>query len=313
MTRAFHVVVMKGGPGEEREVSLQSGRAVAEALRSIGHQVTEIDPQHREFDLPAGTDVVFLALHGDYGEDGTIQQQLEQRGVPYTGCGVETSRIAFDKVLSKERFVAAGVPTPAFAIVDRPEAPWPEAVQLPAVLKPARQGSSVGLHFVDELDAWPSALRECLQHDQRALLEHRVRGRECTVGILDGEALPLVEVKPRSGVYDFKSKYSSGATEYFCPAEFPDTTTAAVQQAGMAAFQAVGGGDYSRVDVMVDDGGQPFVLEVNTLPGMTPTSLLPKAAQAIGLNYAGLCERMVLLALQRHQPSAKDRVAANNS
>lgn len=297
MSRCHRIVVMLGGPGEERDVSLRSGRAVAAALRSRGHKVTEIDPQERDFQLPEGTDAVFLALHGAYGEDGTIQQQLEERGVAYTGCRVETSRIAFDKILTKERFVPAGVPTPSFALFDSPDSAWPEAMQMPAVLKPVCQGSSVGLHFIDSIEEWPKALRDCLQHDDRALLETRIIGRECTVGILDGEVLPIVEVKPRTGVYDYESKYTSGASEYVCPADFTPEVTAAVQAAGLAAFEAVGGGGYGRVDIIVDACGDPFVLEVNTLPGMTETSLLPKAAAAVGMDYVALCERMVELAL----------------
>jgi D-alanine-D-alanine ligase len=307
-----HVVVMMGGPGAEREVSLSSGASVASALRSTGHAVTEIDPSDRTFKLPVDTHVVFLALHGDYGEDGTVQGQLEALGVPYTGCGVETSRIAFDKVLSKERFSAAGVGTPAYAVVDRPDAAWPEPVRVPAVLKPARQGSSVGLQFIDNVDAWPSALAECLRHDDRALLEERISGRECTVGIMEGRPLPVVEVRPRSGVYDFESKYTSGATDYVCPADLADDVTTAVQEAGLAAFEAVGGGDYCRVDVMVGSRGEPFVLEVNTLPGMTPTSLLPKAAAAAGMDYPSLCERMVELALRRAPSAVADRSVAGD-
>jgi len=300
MKLRHRIVVMLGGPGSEREVSLRSGSAVAAALRSLGHEVTEIDPWNGDFDLPAGTDVAFLALHGAYGEDGTVQRQLEECGVPYTGCDAETSRIAFDKILTKERCLWAGVPTPPFAVIDSPEADWPGGFQPPAVLKPVCQGSSVGLHFIHAVAQWPDALRECLRHDTRALLEVRVPGRECTVGILDGQPLPIVEVRPRSGVYDYRSKYTSGASEYFCPADFTPAVGAAVQRAALAAFRAVGGGDYGRVDVIVDGEGNPFVLEVNTLPGMTETSLLPKAAAAAGIGYAALCERMVHLAVRRH-------------
>lgn len=296
---SLHIAVMMGGPGAEREVSQRSGAAVVAALRSLGHQVTEVDPQDREFSLPDPTDAVFLALHGAYGEDGTVQEQLEQLGVPYTGCGVEVSRVAFDKVLTKQRCVAAGVVTPRFEVFDSPDAPWPADWQPPAILKPVRQGSSVGLHFIQSTENWSAVLEDCLRHDSRALLEQRVFGRECTVGILEGRALPLVEVRPRSGVYDYQSKYTQGASEYLCPAPFDVEVTAAVQAAGLAAFKAIGGGDYGRVDVMVDEAGTPFVLEVNTLPGMTATSLLPKAAAVTGMGFAALCERMVQLALAR--------------
>jgi D-alanine-D-alanine ligase len=299
MTGPLHIVVLAGGPGSEREVSLHSGAGVTRALRSLGHEVTEVDPRERQFALPPSTDVVFLALHGAYGEDGTVQRELETLGVPYTGCGVEVSRIAFDKVLTKQRCVAAGVVTPRFEVFDSPDAKWPEGWQPPAILKPVCQGSSVGLHFINAVAGWSAAIEDCLQHDTRALLEERVTGRECTVGILAGRTLPIVEVRPRSGKYDYQSKYTVGATEYLCPAPWDDDLTASVQAAARAAFNAIGGGDYARVDMMVAGDGTPYVIEVNTLPGMTETSLLPKAAAAAGVGYAALCDRMVRLALAR--------------
>lgn len=300
MSHRYRIVVMQGGPGAERDVSLRSGAAVSAALRSCGHEVVEIDPQDQTFTLPPETDAVFLALHGAYGEDGRLQQELDALGIPYTGCGAETSGIAFDKILTKNRFVAADVPTPPFAVLDSADAEWPAHLEPPAVLKPVCQGSSVGLHFIQSVDEWRAALRDCLRHDRRALLEGRISGRECTVSILDGQVLPVVEVRPRSGVYDYESKYTTGATEYVCPAEFTPEVTVAVQAVGWAAFEAVGGGDYGRVDVIVDAVGTPVVLEVNTLPGMTETSLFPKAAAAAGIGYGAMCERMVELALERH-------------
>eukprot|EP00752_Nemacystus_decipiens_P010396 g9264.t1 len=215
---------MQGGPGTERDVSLLSGAAVAAALRSRGHEVIDVDPRERHFTLPAGTDVVFLALHGAYGEDGSIQRELEALHVPYTGCNARTSSLAFDKVLTKEECAAAGVRTPSFAVLDSEDADWPAHMQPPVVLKPVCQGSSMGLHFIDSTEEdWKGALRDCLKYGARALLEARISGRECTVSILDGQVLPVVEVKPRSGVYDFKSKYTAGATEYVCPAELATT------------------------------------------------------------------------------------------
>ena len=300
MTCPHHITVLLGGPSAEREVSLRSGAAVAAALRSLGHRVTELDPCTADWQLPAGTEVVFLALHGTYGEDGTVQQQLEKLRVPYTGCGPAASRLAFDKVLTKQRCVTAGVPTARFAVFAAPDAPWPAGWQPPVVLKPVRQGSSVGLQFVDRIADWPAALRESLKFDTEVLLEERIVGCETTVGILDGVALPVVEVRPHNGVYDFHSKYTKGATEYFCPAELPPGVTERVQAAALGAFAAIGGGDYARVDVMVRASGEPVVLEINTLPGMTETSLLPKAAAAMGLSYPALCERMVDLALRRN-------------
>ncbi len=293
------VTVMLGGPSAEREVSLRSGAAVAEALRSIGHEVHELDPQAEGWKLPPGTEVVFLALHGTYGEDGTVQQRLEELGVPYTGCDPEASRVGFDKLLTKQRCLAAGVPTARFALIESTGASWPMGWNPPVVLKPVRQGSSVGLQFVERVADWSRALAEAMRFDTQVLMEEKITGRETTVGILGGAPLPLVEVRPQTGVYDYQNKYTAGATEYLCPAPFDAETTARIQAAGVGAFNAIGGRDYARVDVMVRPTGEPVVLEVNTLPGMTETSLLPKAAAAAGIGYADLCQRMLELALKR--------------
>src|SRR6478736_1616893 len=295
----LNITVMLGGPSAEREVSLRSGASVAAALRSFGHNVTELDPQKSGWKLARETDVIFLALHGTYGEDGTVQAELDKIGVPYTGCSAEASRIGFDKALTKEKCVANKVPTARSLVLDSAKTPWPMGWNPPLVIKPVRQGSSVGLQFVERVEEWPAALTEALRHDSQVLIEEKIIGRETTVGILDDQPLPVVEVRPKSGVYDYRTKYSVGATEYFCPAPFDEATTQRVQAAGLAAFKAIGGRDYSRVDVMVRANGDPVVLEVNTLPGMTETSLLPKAALAAGIGYADLCQRMVLLALKR--------------
>jgi D-alanine-D-alanine ligase len=304
MVQRLKIVVMLGGPSAEREVSLKSGAGVAKALRSLGHAVTELDPQTPDWILPPHTDAVFLALHGTYGEDGTVQAQLEKLGVPYTGCDSEASRVAFDKVLTKQKCVAAGVPTAKFFVVNSEKTPLPKDLQLPLVAKPVRQGSSVGLQFVERAEDWQDALAGALKFDSEILVEEKIVGRETTVGILDGAALPIVEVRPKVGAYDYRNKYTAGATEYFCPAEFDLATTKKIQAAALGAFRAVGGRDYARVDVMVRATGEPVVLEVNTLPGMTETSLLPKAAKAAGIGYADLCQRMIDLALKRK--AAKD-------
>jgi D-alanine-D-alanine ligase len=299
MNRKLNITVMLGGFSAEREVSLKTGAAAAKALRSLGHTVHELDPKDNNWTLPPKTAVVFLALHGTYGEDGQVQARLEKFGVPYTGCGVEASRLAFDKVLTKQRCVAAGVPTAKFAVFDPPGATWPMGWEPPVVLKPVRQGSSVGLQFVDRVADFSAALTEALRHDTQVLMEERIVGRETTVAILDGQALPVVEVRPKEGAYDYANKYTAGRTDYFCPAPFDPPVTAAIQKAALGAFNAVGGRDYARVDVMVRANGEPVVLEVNTLPGMTETSLLPKAAAAAGIGYAELCQRMIDLAMKR--------------
>src|SRR3954463_12388745 len=298
-SRVLKVTVMLGGPSAEREVSLWSGAAVADALRSLGHDVSEVDPKTEDWALPKGTEVVFRALHGTYGEDGTVQTRLEKLGVPYTGCGPESSRIAFDKVLTKQRCQAAGVPTARFTVIESVSASWPMGWQPPLVIKPVCQGSSVGIQFVERVSDWNDALTESMRYDQRVLVEEKIIGRETTVGILDGAPLPIVEVRPKQGVYDYASKYTAGASEYLCPAPFSDEGTERIQQAALGVFQAIGGRDYGRVDVMVRGNEEPVVLEVNTLPGMTKTSLLPKAAAAAGFSYAELCQRMIDLALRR--------------
>jgi D-alanine-D-alanine ligase len=299
MAVKFKIVVMSGGPSAEREVSLRSGAAVAKALRSLGHNTTEIDPKDGQFDLPDETDVVFLALHGTYGEDGTVQRRLDELGAIYTGCDAEASRIAFDKVLTKKLCIESGVPTAKFLVVNSEKARLSKNLQLPLVMKPVRQGSSVGLQFVERVEDWQKALTDALKFDSEVLVEEKIVGREVTVGILDGKPLPIVEVRPKSGAYDYRNKYTVGCTEYFCPADFDTATTKWIQVAALGAFKAIGGRDYARVDMIVRANGEPVVLEVNTLPGMTETSLLPKAAAAAGLNYAQLCQLMIDLALKR--------------
>jgi len=302
MRESLNVVVMSGGPSAEREVSLRSGAGVARALRSLGHTVFEIDPKTTDWFLPPGTHVVCLApLHGTYGEDGTVQRQLEKLGVPYTGCDPEASRVSFDKVLTKKRCLAAGVPTAKYLVVNSANTAWPRDWRPPLVVKPVRQGSSVGLQFVERIEQWPGALAEALRFDSEVLVEEKIIGRETTVAILDGEPLPVVEVRPKTGSYDYRNKYTAGCTEYCCPADFDAATTKRIQDAALGAFQAVGGRDYARVDVMVRGDGQPVVLEVNTQPGMTETSLLPKAAAAAGIGYEELCQRMIDLTLDRAQ------------
>jgi len=247
-----------------------------------------------------------LALHGTYGEDGTVQTELETLGVPYTGCGPEASRVAFDKLLTKQRCLAAGVPTPRHVVLDGSSS-WPDGWRPPVVLKPLRQGSSVGLEFLDRREDFAPALERSLGHDCEVLLEERIPGMETTVGILDDGALPVVEVVPRAGGYDYTNKYTPGRTDYFCPARLPAATTTRVQAAALGAYRAIGARDCARVDVMVTPDHEPYVLEVNTLPGMTELSLLPKAAAAAGLDFESLCQRLVELAWRRRpNPPARE-------
>lgn len=300
--RDTKIAVLMGGPSTEREVSLRSGAACAAALRRAGRDVYEVDVRGPDFRLRPGTAVAFLALHGTFGEDGEVQRLLEARGITYTGCGVEASHDCFDKVRSKQFFVAAGVPTPAYEVVSRDYGARSAALSLrpPLVVKPACQGSSVGVTIVRHGGAVVTrALKEAFRYGSRAVVESFVDGRELTVGIFDGRALPVVEICPKRGFYDYRNKYTQGATDYVVPARLPQTTTRDTQRAALAAFRATGCRDYARVDLRLNRHGQPFVLEINTLPGMTAMSLLPKAAAAANISFEELCSRIVMMALER--------------
>jgi D-alanine-D-alanine ligase len=287
------LTVLKGGPGSERDVSLRSGSSVATALRSAGALVDEIEVTGTAVGIPEGTELVFNLIHGTFGEDGGLQSLLGERGIPYTGEGEEQSRVAFDKILTKRALVAAGVPTPRHEILRSGEVP---TLPLPIVIKAPRQGSSVGVHLVHSALEIAPALADCLLHGEEILVEELVSARELTVGILGDEALPVVEIKPREGFYDYTNKYTKGATDYLVPAPLTPGETRIVQDVALAASRALGLAVYSRVDVLLGSDG-PTVLEINTIPGMTETSLLPKAAEASGLDFISLCCRIASLSL----------------
>lgn len=295
------VAVLMGGPGSERDVSLASGKAVAGALREKGLAVVEVDVRDGDFALPEDTVLAFNVIHGTFGEDGGLQAVLEERGIPYTGAGRESSRIAFDKHLAKEAFVSAGVPTPASETIDLAKGESP-SMDLPYVIKSPCQGSSVGVYIVKTAEEAESALKDVVRYGNIVLVEQFVSGRELTVGVLDNLALPVVEIVPPDGVYDMASKYPwlSGAkgSQYFCPAELDSETTLRVQEAALAAHLALNLEIYSRVDVLLDAGGNPYVLEANTLPGMTATSLLPKSAAAAGMDFGELCLRIAAMGME---------------
>jgi D-alanine-D-alanine ligase len=261
---------------------------VAAALRNAGAQVEEIELTDTTVVIPEGTELVFNLIHGTFGEDGGLQQVLDDLGIAYTGEGAAQSRVAFDKILTKQALVSSGVPTPRFEILSAGEHP---TLPLPIVIKAPRQGSSVGVHLIHETAAIYPALADCLLHGEEILVEELVTGRELTVGVIGDQVLPVVEIKPNEGFYDYANKYTKGATEYLVPAPLGGTETAAVQEVALAAVRALGLGVYSRVDVLLSAAG-PTVLEINTIPGMTETSLLPKAAAAIGLDFAALCCRI---------------------
>jgi D-alanine-D-alanine ligase len=296
------IAVLMGGPGSEREVSLASGKAVLKALSGLGLDATGVDVTGHSIALPAGTDLAFNVIHGTFGEDGELQAQLEALGIPYTGAGVESSRRAFDKNLAKAAFTAAGVPTPKAEILDVSKGPQLPSFPAPFVVKAPRQGSSVGVHIIKDPAKAGAAIEDAAQYGDDILVEEFVEGMELTVAILNDQALPIVHIIPPEGEYDFSSKYpwlSGGkGSQYACPADLNGESTRAVQQAALAAHRSLGIEIYSRVDVLLDKHGRPFVLEANTIPGMTETSLLPKAAAAAGIPFAQLCLTIAELSYQ---------------
>ncbi len=296
------IAVLMGGPGSERAVSLASGNAVLKALLGLGLEAVAVDVTRHEIHLPAGTDLAFNVIHGTFGEDGELQSLLDDLGVPYTGAGAKSSRIAFDKNLAKAAFLHAHVPTPRAEIINVSAGLQLPSFSAPFVVKPPREGSSVGVHIVrDQADA-AEAMQDAAKYGNEILVEEFINGMELTVAILNDGALPIVHISPPDGVYDMASKYPwlSGAkgSEYFCPADLDLETTMAVQAAALAAHRSLGVEIYSRVDVLLDSQNRPFVLEANTIPGMTETSLLPKAAAAAGISFPELCKTIAELSLQ---------------
>jgi len=296
------IAVLMGGPGSEREVSLATGRGVAKALRSLGAEVIEIDVRNEDFQLPNDVDLAFITIHGTFGEDGQIQKILERRGIAYTGEGVTTSEIAFDKTRTKERFLEHGVTTPPWEVIHAGERP---TIPLPIVVKPPRQGSTVGVVIVKNENELESAINEASKYDCELLIEKFVSGRELTIGVLGDQALPILEIIPKGGFYDFNNKYpflnpqAGGGAEHVCPANIDAKKTKEIQELALRAFRAAGLQVYARVDAILSETGQPFILEINNIPGMTETSLLPEAAAAVGIGYTDLCARIIALSRPR--------------
>ena len=292
------VALMMGGPGKEREVSLRSGAAVAGALRKCGAMVHEMDVTGEDFKLPPDIRIVFNMIHGTFGEDGELQALLDRSGVTYTGENASGSRTAFDKIETKICFDRAGVPTAAWQIIKRGENP---ECKFPCVIKAPRQGSSVGVHIIHSIADIAAALEDCFQYGDRVLVEEFFTGRELTIGILGDQALPVVEIVPHEGFYDYDHKYTKGASDYHVPANLAPDVTAAVQATALAACRALSLEVYSRVDILLAPDGRLNVLEINTIPGMTETSLLPKAAAEAGLDFCALCEEIAGLSLARRK------------
>ena len=301
MVKFRKVAVLMGGGSSEAEISMLSGRAVAAALREAGCDVREVvlDKENR-FTLPEGTEAAFIMLHGAYGEDGGVQADLRRMGVPYVGSDAESSRVSFDKVLSRAAFAAAGVPIPEGYVIapgeDPGEAP---RLPLPVVVKPPRQGSSVGVTIVRDAAGWRPAVDLARAYDPDVIVEAFIPGREWSVAILDNEALPPMEIRPKTGWYDWRNKYADDAgTCYEFPQDNPDDA-ALVEKAraiALAAYHAVGGRGMGRVDARITPEGEIFVLENNSIPGCTAHSILPKAAAKAGLSFSALCARILNLA-----------------
>jgi D-alanine-D-alanine ligase len=293
------VAVLMGGPGSERKVSLKSGEGVVDALRSLGAIVTPVDVTGPDFIVPTGTHVAFNVIHGTFGEDGEIQRILEARGIPYTGEGVRGSELAIDKIASKLRFTECGVPTAKSEIIRDGTKP---VLLLPLVIKAPKEGSSVGVYIVKSPDELASSLEQAWKFGGELLVEEFIAGHELTVGIVGETALPVIEIRARKDFYNFDNKYpflnpNAAGADHLCPAPLDAATTQLVQQTALAAHRALGLEVYSRVDILLSDAGLPFVLEVNTIPGMTPASLLPEAAATTGISYAELCRRIIELSL----------------
>jgi D-alanine-D-alanine ligase len=304
--RILDITVLMGGPSTEREVSLISGQAVAASLARNGHQVTtaDISPEDLSALDRRGIDVVFIALHGDFGESGQVQRLCQQRGLTYVGSGPEASELAMDKVVSKDRFRCAGLATPGWAVLEKglgleERGRLLRAFGLPCVLKPIDGGSSVDVTIARDAAAARGALEHLLATYGRGLVEQYVAGREFTVGILDGAALPVVEIKTTREFYDYFAKYEDDSTQYIVNPPLPAEAAARMSLAAQAGSACLGCRDFCRVDFMMGQDNVPYVLEVNTIPGFTSHSLLPKAAAAVGISFDQLTERIARMALRR--------------
>ena len=325
----MRVAVLMGGNSSEREISLRTGRGIAQALRALGHQVAAVDAADGRL-LPAGeeekaalpgaalqpmigtalarpetlrdAEVVFIALHGGAGEDGTLQALLDLAGKPYTGSGVLASALAMNKAMSKRIFEREGIPTPRWQLLpaDSPAGAVDVAAVggFPLVVKPNEEGSTVGLSIVRSADELEPALRLAADYGAETMIEEYIEGRELTVAVLGDEALPVVEILPKSGFYDYTAKYTAGMSEYFCPADLPEPLAARVRDLGLRASRVLDCRGVTRTDFRLGADQVPQCLEVNTIPGMTPLSLVPMAAKARGMSYDQLVGRMLELALE---------------
>lgn len=296
----IHIALLAGGESAEREISLKSGAAVAGALRDRGHAITVIDP--REVALSSlrweRFDAAFIALHGTYGEDGRVQCLLEDAGIAFTGSNADTSRLAFSKSASKERFAQHYVPTPHYLLIHESDdatriRQQAEKVGYPLVVKPDAQGSSLGVSIIDSPRDLPRALTACFQYDAFGLLEKAIAGTEWTVALLDELVMPSLRIEPGRQYFDYEAKYQDPQTTYHFETDLPTNVVTAIENAGRRAAEVLGTRGLARVDIRLDEFHQPWVLEVNTVPGLTEHSLVPKAAARIGICFGELCERAI--------------------
>jgi D-alanine-D-alanine ligase len=296
--------VLLGGLSSEREVSLSSGRAVLKALQEKGYDPAAIDVGRdvAEQLRRERIEIAFNALHGKFGEDGAIQGLLEVMGIPYTGSGILASAIGMNKIVSKAVFKAAGIAVGPYVALDRTGqsalAGVPSSLGFPLFVKPSSEGSSVGVSRVDRQEELQAAVDAAFAYDREILIERHLPGREVQVAVLGEQALGAIEIVPRNRFYDYEAKYKEGMSEHFFPARVPEAVYVRTLEAGLAAHRAIGCKGYSRVDFIVDDAGTPWILEVNTLPGMTATSLLPDIARGVGIGFPDLVERILKLALE---------------
>ncbi|MBU0679061.1 MAG: D-alanine--D-alanine ligase [Verrucomicrobia bacterium] len=287
------VAVLMGGPSAEREVSLASGSAVADALEEYGYTVVRIDVTEENLHLPESVEAAFIALHGAFGEDGRIQRLLAEQGVPYTGSGPESSEASFNKLTTKEMLLAAGLPTPRYEVIESPEE---LTLPLPVVVKPVKQGSSIGIARVFRESEWPESFRKAAGFESGVMVEEYIEGRELTVGVVGESALPVLEIVAPEGYYDYDAKYTKGKTEYRVPAPIPDEITELCQDYAIRTFKVLDCRGLGRVDFRLRPDGSVFILELNSIPGFTATSLLPKAAKVAGVEFPELCHRILQMA-----------------
>ncbi|MEE8324405.1 MAG: D-alanine--D-alanine ligase [Candidatus Humimicrobiaceae bacterium] len=293
--------VLAGGLSSERDISLKTGRNIFESLKRSGYNADFIDVGVDLLEKIRSVDIAFLALHGRFGEDGTVQGMLELLKIPYTGSGVLSSAVVLDKILSKKIFIQEDIPTPPFIELDLND-PIPELDGLneeigvktgyPLVVKPNSEGSTIGIKTIYDSSQLEDGIKEAARYDKRILLEKYIKGRELTVGIigLEPETLPIIEIKPKSGFFDFDSKYKNNLTEYIIPADLEKGIAENIMEISMNCHKILGCSGISRVDFILDSEGTPYVLEINTMPGMTSTSLVPMAASAVGISFDLLVE-----------------------